>query len=118
MVPGVSYLLIPTCGALRIRLAQPIRVPGSRPDRSEICQRGDVAAGSIWPQPTPELVVVYDREGETLDIAVQPRRDIATTLKLVCKLLKKQGFAPGTFVTAKVGLYSAAYLNLDIFSSA
>jgi transposase-like protein len=35
-----------------------------------------------------------DSEGEVLDMLVQPRRDKAAALKLVKKLLKRQGFAP------------------------
>jgi putative transposase len=36
-----------------------------------------------------------DSEGEVLDVLVQPRRDKAAALKLMRKLLRKQGFAPG-----------------------
>ena len=35
-----------------------------------------------------------DDEGEVLDLLVQPRRDKAAAVKLMRKLLKKQGFAP------------------------
>ncbi len=35
-----------------------------------------------------------DDEGEVLDILVQKRRDKAAAVKLMRKLLKKQGFAP------------------------
>ena len=35
-----------------------------------------------------------DSEGEVLDVLVQPRRDKAAALKLLGKLLKRQGFAP------------------------
>ena len=37
---------------------------------------------------------VVDDEGEVLDLLVQPRRDKAAAVKLMRKLLKKQGFAP------------------------
>ena len=37
-----------------------------------------------------------DSEGEVLDILVQPRRDRQAALKLVRKLLKKQGITPVT----------------------
>lgn len=35
-----------------------------------------------------------DSEGEVLDFLVQPRRNAKAALKLMRKLLKKQGFAP------------------------
>ena len=49
-----------------------------------------------------------DSEGEVLDVLVQPRRDKAAALKLVKKLLKRQGFAPTVIVTDKLGSYRAA----------
>src|SRR4029077_5533143 len=39
-----------------------------------------------------------DSEGEVLDILVQPRRDRKAALKLMRKLLKKQGVTPATIV--------------------
>jgi transposase-like protein len=39
-------------------------------------------------------VRAVDSEGETLDLLVQPRRDKAAAVKLMRKLLKKQGYAP------------------------
>ena len=47
-----------------------------------------------------------DSEGEVLDILVQPRRDRKAALKLMRKLLKKQGVTPATIVTDKLGSYS------------
>src|SRR5450631_2812324 len=49
-----------------------------------------------------------DGEGEVLDMLVRPRRDKAAALKLVKKLLKRQGFAPTVIVTDKLGSYHAA----------
>jgi putative transposase len=40
-----------------------------------------------------------DNEGEVLDLLVQRRRDKAAAVKLMRKLLKKQGFAPDVLVT-------------------
>ena len=40
-----------------------------------------------------------DSEGEVLDLLVQPRRDKAAAVKLMRKLLKKQGYAPTVLVT-------------------
>ena len=54
-------------------------------------------------------------DGEILDILVQPRRDKAAALKLMRKLLKKQGFAPSVLVTDKLGSYGAARRELETF---
>jgi transposase-like protein len=45
-----------------------------------------------------------DDEGEVLDLLVQRRRDKAAAVKLMRKLLKKQGFAPAVLVTDKLRL--------------
>ena len=44
-----------------------------------------------------------DYEGEVLDMLVQRRRDSRAALRLMRKLLKKQGFAPKLLVTNKLG---------------
>src|SRR5688572_19503346 len=44
-----------------------------------------------------------DSEGEVLDLLVQPRRDTRAALRLMRKLLKKQGYAPDELVTGKLG---------------
>src|SRR5260221_7059947 len=49
-----------------------------------------------------------DSEGEVLDVMVQPRRDKAATVKLLRKLLKRQGFAPAVIVTDKLRSYNPA----------
>jgi len=56
-----------------------------------------------------------DSEGEVLEVLVQPRRDRAAALKLLRKLLKRQGFAPTVIVTDRFRFYSAA-LQLIGFS--
>src|SRR3984893_1713101 len=43
-----------------------------------------------------------DDEGEVLDLLVQRRRDKVAAVKLIRKLLKKQGFAPEVLVTDKL----------------
>ena len=48
-----------------------------------------------------------DDEGEVLDLLVQRRRDKAAAVKLMRKLLKKQGFAPDVLVTDKLRSYGA-----------
>ncbi len=55
-----------------------------------------------------------DSEGEVLDILVQRRRDRAAALKLMRKLLRKQGFAPDVLVTDRLGSYSCARRQLGI----
>ena len=53
-----------------------------------------------------------DGEGEVLDLLVQPRRDKAAALRLMHKLLKKQGYAPRVLVTDKLRSYAAAKREL------
>ncbi len=55
-----------------------------------------------------------DSEGEVLDLLVQPKRDTAATLRLMRKLLKKQGCAPDELVTDKLGSYGAARRDLGL----
>ena len=55
-----------------------------------------------------------DSEGEVLDLLVQRRRNTAAAIKLMRKLLKKQGFAPETLVTDKLRSYGAAKLELGL----
>ena len=44
-----------------------------------------------------------DSEGEVLDLLVESKRDTKAALRLMRKLLKKQGYAPDELVTDKVG---------------
>jgi putative transposase len=55
-----------------------------------------------------------DSEGEILDVLVQPKRDKAAALKLVRKLLRKQGYAPRVLVTDKLRSYGAARRDLGL----
>ena len=55
-----------------------------------------------------------DCEGEVLDILVQSRRDKKAALKLMLKLLKKQGFVPDAVVTDKLPSYGAALKDLKL----
>src|SRR5829696_8349319 len=55
-----------------------------------------------------------DSEGEVLDLLVQPRRAKAAALRLMRKLLKKQGYAPDQLVTDKLGSYGAARRELRL----
>ena len=53
-------------------------------------------------------VRAVDHEGEVLDMLVQRRRDTRASLRLMRKLLKKQGFAPEVLVTDKLRCYGVA----------
>ena len=55
-----------------------------------------------------------DHEGEVLDMLVQRRRDSRAALRLMRKLLKKQGFAPKLLVTDKLRSYGAAFRRLRL----
>ena len=55
-----------------------------------------------------------DHEGEILDMLVQGRRDTQAALRLMRKLLKKQGFAPKLLVTDKLGSYGSAFRHLRL----
>ena len=55
-----------------------------------------------------------DSEGEVLDILVQSRRNKTAALKLMRKLMKKQGFIPDAFVTDKLPSYGAALKGLGL----
>jgi transposase-like protein len=55
-----------------------------------------------------------DNEGEVLEILVQSRRNKRSALKLIRKLLKKQGFVPDVIVTDKLPSYGAALRELSL----
>ena len=55
-----------------------------------------------------------DGEGEILDVLVQARRDKRAALRLMRTLLKKQGLAPETLVTDRLGSYAAAARELAL----
>jgi putative transposase len=54
-----------------------------------------------------------DCEGEVLDILVQSRRNKRAALKLMRKLLKKQGFVPDAFITDKLPSSGAALKEIE-----
>ena len=55
-----------------------------------------------------------DHEGEVLEILVQRRRDRSAAVKLMRKLLRKQGFAPKRVTTDKLRSYGAALRHLGL----
>jgi transposase-like protein len=58
-----------------------------------------------------------DAEGEILEVLVQSRRNKRAALRLMRNLLKKQGMAPGTLVTDRLGAYPAAVRELGLSSA-
>ena len=55
-----------------------------------------------------------DSEGEVLEFLVQPKRNTKAALKLMRKLMKKQGFAPTRIVTDKLRSYHKAFRTLGL----
>jgi putative transposase len=55
-----------------------------------------------------------DSEGEVLDLLVQSKRNTKAALRLMRKLLKKQGYAPDELVTDKLGSYGTAHRELRL----
>src|SRR5438309_63397 len=55
-----------------------------------------------------------DHEGEVLDMLVQSRRDSRAGLRLMRKLLRKQGFMPKLLVTDKLRSYGSAFRQLQL----
>jgi putative transposase len=55
-----------------------------------------------------------DDEGEVLDMLVQRRRDSRAAMRLMRKLLKKQGFAPKLLVTDKLRSYASVFRRLKL----
>lgn len=88
---------------------------------------GPIARNLSSNRPTPsdywhldEMVIVIrrkrywlwravDNEGEVLDFLVQPKRNARAALKLMRKLLRKQGWAPTRIVTDKLRSYHVAF---------
>jgi transposase-like protein len=55
-----------------------------------------------------------DAEGEVLDFLIQSKRNKRAALKLIRKLLKRQGISPASIVTDKLPSYGAALRDLDM----
>ena len=55
-----------------------------------------------------------DSEGEVLDFLVQRRRDTHAAIRLMRKLLKRNGFAPSVMVTDRLCSYGAARKKLGL----
>jgi len=63
---------------------------------------------------THHLWRAVDDEGEVLDIVVQPRRNRKAALKLMRRLLKRQGCLPDAIVTDRLRSYGAALRDPDL----
>src|SRR3979490_708060 len=55
-----------------------------------------------------------DHEGEVLDILVQRWRDKRAALRLMRKLLRRQGFVPKLLTTDRLGSYGSAFRHLRL----
>jgi transposase-like protein len=55
-----------------------------------------------------------DHEGEVLGMLVQRRRDQPAALRLMRKLLKKQGFTPKLLTTDKLGSYGSGFRHMHL----
>jgi putative transposase len=88
------------------------RLPRRRPRPSDRWHLDEmvvrIAGGRMY------LWRAVDHEGEVLDMLVQRRRDSRAALRLMRKLLKKQGFAPKLLVTDKLRSYASAFRRLGL----
>jgi len=86
--------------------------------RPYLRERGDATAPRHSPGGADRrrmyLWRAVDHEGEVLDMLVQSRRDSRAALRLMRKLLKKQGFAPKLLVTDKLRSYASAFRRLGL----
>src|SRR6201992_1234698 len=90
--------------ARRLRRCRPR--PSNRWHLDEMVVRIDGKGMYLWR--------AVDHEGEVLDMLVQQRRDTRAALRLMRKLLKKQGFAPKLLVTDKLRSYASAFRHLRL----
>ena len=73
--------------------------------------------GKAGPRKSPaflSLVEILSKDREVLDVLVQSKRDKRAAIRLIRKLLRKQGYAPGTVVTDHLRAYSAAIRDLKL----
>jgi len=85
----------------------------SRPCDGAVLDRAIAGISTKWScgsrASTCILWRAVDHEGEVLEILVQRRRDRSAAVKLMRKLLRKQGFEPARVTTDKLGSYGAAF---------
>ena len=107
----VSYETV-RCWALKFGPAYARKLRKTRPQPSDRWHLDEVFV-SISGQ-RKYLWRAVDDEGEVLEILVQTRRNKRAAIKLIRKLLKKQGYAPNTIVTDKLPPYGAALRELNL----
>lgn len=90
--------------AKRIRRARP--KPSGRWHLDEVFVRIGGKIHYLWR--------AVDDEGEVLDVIVQTRRDRNAALKLLRRLLKRQGYLPDAIVTDRLRSYGAALRALGL----
>ncbi len=73
-----------------------------------------VLAVGVWPTAGRRMYLwrAVDSEGEVLGMLVQSRRDKAAALRLMRRLLKKQGMAPIELITDRLEAYGFAAREL------
>ncbi|HLY45826.1 MAG TPA: IS6 family transposase [Stellaceae bacterium] len=90
--------------ARRLRLCRPR--PGDRWHLDEMVVR--IAGKRMY------LWRAVDHEGEILDVVLQRRRDRRAAVRLMRKLLRKQGFAPKRVTTDRLRSHGAALRHLGL----
>ena len=98
------FLKFGTSIAANLRTARPTPSDHWHLDEMVIVIRGE----QYW------LWRAVDNEGEVLDFLVQRRRDTRAAMKLLKKLLRRQGFAPTRIVTDKLKSYRSAFRRLGL----
>ena len=95
--------LLPNGAAFRLEVWALVRSRTSpSPSAANIALASPIAGRQFW------LWRAVDDEGEVLDLLVQRLRDRAAAVKLMRRLLKKQGFGPDVLATDKLRSYGAA----------
>ena len=74
----------------------------------------DVIRYAVWLYFRMWLWRAVDDEGEVLDMLVQKRRNARAAMKLLRKLLKRQGIRPETITTDKLSSYRTATRKLGL----
>src|SRR5215472_7346331 len=107
----ISYETV-RCWVLKFGPAIARRLRGCRPRPSNRWHLDEMVVRIAGEQ--MYLWRAVDHEGEVLDMLVQRRRDGRAALRLIRKLLKKQGFAPNLLVTDKLRSYASAFRRLGL----
>jgi hypothetical protein len=116
-VPGVTS----SCSAVNHLLKSVVREirtlrsvgtgDGRPPPVTRSRGRNSLAPLTWWSQIAARQMYMWravDSEGEVLEILLQPQRDKAAAVRLLRKLLRRQGFVPAVIVTDKLRSYGAA----------